>query len=109
MYRPRKPVTIPSDKISLNSLSSANASTTKESFLSQGHDLIENGMPWSRVREAFETELGEKLQSGEFTFERKVDLYGEKIEELFKKLEERISSCDDDLIYKKREVARNLP
>ena len=53
-------------------------------------------------------EFAREKKAGKLTFERKVELYGEKLEEKFKEVEERLLCREEELLLKGRELQRIL-
>jgi hypothetical protein len=107
----------PSDDPPGNGLSPSNSETTSESFYSlspDSHQQAANGQsqvgkPWNRVDAALQREFAKEKKAGKLSFERKVELYGEKLEELFRDLEEKLLSHEEDLLLKGRELHRMFP
>jgi hypothetical protein len=48
-------------------------------------------------------------KAGKLSFERKVELYGEKLEDKFKELEEKLLCREEELLLKGRELQRTGP
>jgi hypothetical protein len=67
------------------------------------------GKPWSRVDAALQREFVREKKAGKLSFERKVELYGEKLEEMFRDIEERLLSREEELLLKGRELQRTTP
>jgi hypothetical protein len=95
--------------VSPNDLSPDN-STTSESFYSlspipgiNGHSV---GKPWNRVEDRLQREFAREKKAGKLSFERKVELYGEKLEDLFRELEERLLCKEEEVLLKGRELQR---
>jgi len=64
------------------------------------------GRPWSRVETLLQKEFAREKKAGKLSFERKMELYGEKLEEKFKELEERLLTREEELLLKGRELQR---
>ena len=113
--RPRR--SSPSDEHPPNGLSPANSTTSNESFYSLSPELMQSGAnghsgigkPWNRVDPSLQREFAREKKAGKLSFERKVELYGEKLEEKFKELEERLLCREEELLLKGRELQRILP
>jgi hypothetical protein len=110
--RPRR--SKPSDE-GPNDLSPTIETESNESFASIGPELVRlesaNGQstsakPWSRVEERLLRDFAREKKAGKLSFERKVELYGEKFEELFRELEERLLCKEEELLIKGRELQR---
>jgi len=103
-----------------NGLSPDDKSTTSnESFYSLSPELTHNsgtnghsggsGRPWNRVDISLQREFSREKKAGKLSFERKVELYGEKLEEKFKELEEKLLCREEELLLKGRELQRKEP
>ena len=98
-----------------NELSPANSTTSNESFYSlspeMNHANGERGVgkPWSRVDGVLHKEFAREKKAGKLSFEKKVEMYGEKLEEKFKELEERLLTREEELLLKGRELQRIPP
>lgn len=111
----RRPQTsTPSDEPP-NDLSPAQSESSHESFYSLSADLARNsdtnghtvvGKPWNRVDSDLQREFAREKKAGKLSFERKVELYGEKLEEKFRELEERLLCREEELLLKGRELQR---
>jgi len=64
------------------------------------------GKPWNRVESLLQKEFAREKKAGKLSFERKVELYGEKLEEKFRELEERLLCREEELLLKGRELQR---
>ena len=115
--RPRR--SSPSDEHA-NDLSPANSTDSNESVSSLGPEMTHNnsganghsgvGRPWSRVEHTLQRDFIREKKAGKLTFERKVELYGEKLEGLFLELEERLLCREEEVLLKGRELQRtHLP
>jgi hypothetical protein len=95
-----------------NELSPANSTTSNESFYSLSPEMaLANGergiaKPWSRVDATLQKDFVREKKAGKLSFERKVEMYGEKLEEKFKELEERLLTREEELLLKGRELQR---
>jgi hypothetical protein len=67
------------------------------------------GKPWSRVDSVLHKEFAREKKAGKLSFEKKVEMYGEKLEEKFKELEERLLTREEELLLKGRELQRIPP
>lgn len=107
----RRNPTDPSDEPP-NELSPANSTTSNESFYSLSPEMAhlngEKGLgkPWSRVETVLQKEFAREKKAGKLSLERKVEMYGEKLEEKFKELEERLLTREEELLLKGRELQR---
>jgi hypothetical protein len=106
----------PSDDPAATGLSPANSTTSNESFYSLSPDSQLNGTaasavgkPWNRVDGPLQKEFSREKKAGKLSFERKVELYGEKLEEAFKDLEEKLLCREEELLLKGRELQRTSP
>lgn len=106
----------PSDGPAATGLSPANSTTSNESFYSLSPDAQLNGTaansvgkPWNRVDGSLQKEFSREKKAGKLSFERKVELYGEKLEEAFKVLEEKLLCREEELLLKGRELQRTSP
>jgi hypothetical protein len=94
--------------------SPAQSSTSNESFYSAAPDVALNGAggalkgPWNRVDVSLQKDFAREKKAGKLTFERKVELYGEKLEDKFKELEERLLCREEEVLLKGRELQRTL-
>ena len=94
--------------------SPAHSSTSNESFYSLAPEFALTGgggtgvlgRPWNRVDVTLQKDFAREKKAGKLTFERKVELYGEKLEEKFKELEERLLTREEELLLKGRELQR---
>jgi hypothetical protein len=109
---PRRRRTSPSDDPQGTGLSPANSTTTNESFYSLAPDLAlingHNGIgkPWNRVDTALQRDFAREKKTGKLTYERKVEMYGERLEEMFRDMEERLLCREEELLLKGRELQR---
>jgi hypothetical protein len=112
--RPRR--SSPSDEPP-NGLSPANSTTSNESFYSLSPELVHKeganghsgiGKPWNRVDLSLQREFAREKKAGKLSFERKVELYGDKLEGKFRELEERLLCREEELLLKGRELQRTL-
>src|SRR5271168_1813595 len=103
-----------------NGLSPDDKSTTSnESFYSLSPELTHNsgtnghsggaGRPWNRVDISLQREFSREKKAGKLSFERKAELYGEKLEDRFKELEEKLLCREEELLLKGRELQRTDP
>ena len=53
-----------------------------------------------------ERDFAREKKAGKLSFERKVELYGEKLEEKYKELEEKLLCREEELLLKGRELQR---
>jgi len=110
----RRNGTDPSDEPP-NEFSPANSTTTNESFCSLSAELAHAngergvGKPWSRVDAVLQKEFAREKKAGKLSFEKKVEMYGEKLEEMFRELEERLLTREEELLLKGRELQRMCP
>lgn len=114
-HRPRR--SSRSDEHPPDDLSPANSTISNEYFHSlnpesmpsgaNGHAGI--GRPWNRVDPSLQREFAREKKAGKLSFERKIELYGEKLEEKFKELEERLLCREEELLLKGRELQRIFP
>jgi hypothetical protein len=115
--RPRRSSPSDGQTLPLNGLSpDANSTTSNESFYSLSPELTHKdgtnghssgvGKPWSRVDMSLQREFSREKKAGKLSFERKVELYGEKLEEKFRELEERLLCREEELLLKGRELQR---
>jgi hypothetical protein len=110
----QRPKTSPSDEPP-NGASRANSTASNDSLPSASPDLIHaNGhsggtRPWSRVEDLLQRDFAREKKAGKLSFERKVELYGEKLETLFRELEERLLTKEEEVLLKGRELQRILP
>jgi hypothetical protein len=81
-----------------------------DSFYSNTPELtLQNGQiskPWSRVDSLLQKDFAREKKAGKLTFERKIELYGEKLEEKFRELENRLLTREEELLLKGRELQR---
>lgn len=115
--RTRRPS--PSDKAPTepNGLSSDSHSTTSnETFYSLcphlAHSSTQNGSvgpPWNRVDALLQRDFARGQQDGNLSLARKVELYGDKLEEKFQEYEEKLLCRDEELLLKGRELQRTNP
>jgi hypothetical protein len=54
-------------------------------------------------------DFAREKKAGKLSFEKKVELYGEKLEDKFKELEEKLLCREEELLLKGRELQRNEP
>src|SRR5271168_1768812 len=88
------------------SLVSASAEVAQEAS-ANGHSTV--GKPWDRVDALLQRDFARERKAGKLSLERKMELYGEKLEEKFRELEERLLCRDEELLLKGRELQRIHP
>ena len=109
--------TDPSDDPKDTGTSPANSSSSNESFYSLAAAADPNELkyhhgvpkPWSRVDSLLQREFTREKKTGTLTLERKLDLYGDKLEELIREMEERLLCREEELLLKGRELQRIPP
>lgn len=96
-------------------LSPAPSATPEGSLVSASADAAQEpgtnaqstvGKPWDRVDTVLQRDFARERKAGKLSFERKMELYGEKLEEKFRELEERLLCRDEELLLKGRELQR---
>lgn len=113
----RRPQTSPSDEAlpPANGTSPDDHNTdSADSFYSLSPELTHQnghgvGKPWSRVETLLQKEFAREKKAGKLSLERKVELYGEKLEEKFRELEDRLLTKEEELLLKGRELQRMIP
>lgn len=106
----------PSDEAAQNGMSPTSTDTNDtiesnvEVAISEGvNGAVNIGKPWNRVEALLQKEFARERKAGKLSFERKMELYGEKLEDKFKELEERLLCREEELLLKGRELQRTPP
>ena len=109
----RRPQTSPSDETATapNGASVEEHTDSNDSSYSLSPELNGQGVgkPWSRVDALLQKEFAREKKAGKLSRERKLELYGEKLEEKFRELEERLLTREEELLLKGRELQRTFP